>query len=246
MSDQTPPPADTLGPPEPPVPYKVTRRWPVVSAVVALLVAVLLGVIVVVREQGLPFGIDEEWMDEILENRTPVLEAPSLMMNYLGGGFLAVIVIPLVVIALLLIFRRPWAALFFTISIILSAAVVQVLKTAVGRPRPEDMLVVSDFGSFPSGHSANAATLAVVLGIVFARTWIWVAGSVYTLLMMASRTYLGAHWLTDTIGGLLLGAGVAALVWAPFASKIYAERVRDHRPIWNRSAPPGVTGSVGA
>ncbi|MBF4572853.1 phosphatase PAP2 family protein [Herbiconiux sp. VKM Ac-1786] len=246
MSDQPPPPAETLGPPEPPVPYKVTRRWPVVSAIVALLVAVLLGVLVVVREQGLPFGIDEEWMDEILENRTPILEAPSLAMNYLGGGILAVVVIPLIVIALLLIFRRPWAALFFTISIILSAAVVQVLKTAVGRPRPEDMLVVSDFGSFPSGHSANAATLAVVLGIVFARTWIWVAGSVYTLLMMASRTYLGAHWLTDTIGGLLLGAGVAALVWAPFAAKIYAERVRDHRPVWNRSAPPGVTGSVRA
>jgi undecaprenyl-diphosphatase len=199
-----------------------------------VLLVVALGAIVVLRERGLPFAIDTEWMDEIIEHRAPEWEVPSLVMNYLGGGVIAVFVIPLLTIALLLIFHRPWAAIYFMIAIVVSAAAVQILKTVIGRPRPEDILVVSDFGSFPSGHSANAATLAVTLGIIFVRVWIWVAGSVYTLLMMASRTYLGAHWLSDTIGGLLLGAGVAVLLWAPFAGKLYEERMRPHPPIWMR------------
>ncbi|MFB2599518.1 phosphatase PAP2 family protein [Herbiconiux sp. P17] len=217
-----------------PAPAQVARRWPVVSGAVAVLLVLGLGAIVVFRERLLPFGFDAEWMEEIVEHRNPFWEVPSLVMNSLGGGVIAVFVVPIVVIVALLLFRRPWAALYFTIAIILSAAAVQILKTAIGRPRPEEILVVSDFGSFPSGHSANAATLAVTLGIVFVRVWIWVAGSVYTLLMMASRTYLGAHWLSDTIGGLLLGAGVAVLLWAPFAARLYDERSRPHPPIWVR------------
>jgi membrane-associated phospholipid phosphatase len=29
--------------------------------------------------------------------------------------------------------------------------------------------------------------------------------------MIATRLYLGEHWLSDTVGGLLLGLGVASL-----------------------------------
>ena len=98
--------------------------------------------------------------------------------------------------------------------------------------RPEDILVTPDFGSFPSGHSSNAALVATALGIIFMRTWVWVAGAVYTVLMMLSRTYLGAHWISDTIGGMLVGAGVAVIVWAPFAEKLYREHRMPHPPIW--------------
>jgi len=54
--------------------------------------------------------------------------------------------------------------------------------------------------------------------------WIWTARAAYTAVMMISRTYLGAHWLSDTIGGLLLGIGVAIMVWAPLAAKLDGER----------------------
>jgi len=98
-----------------------------------------------------------------------------------------------------------------------------LLKEIVGRPRPEDMLVVSDFGSFPSGHSANAATLMVCLAIIVHRAWVWAAGAAYVVLMMVSRTYLGAHWVSDTIGGALVGIAVALIVWAPLARKLRVE-----------------------
>jgi undecaprenyl-diphosphatase len=229
-------PTDPL-PADAPAPYKAARFWPIVSGSIALALAVVLGLLFVFRgSTTLPPEFDEEWMEEIIEHRSPIWDAPSLVMNSLGGGIIAVLVVPLLTIALLVVFRRPWAALYFVLAIALSAAVVQILKSLVGRARPEDMLVVSDFGSFPSGHSANAATLAVALGIIFSRAWVWVLGVAYTVLMMLSRTYLGAHWLSDTIGGMLLGVGVAALLWAPFAAKLYTERSALHRPIWNRTA----------
>ena len=57
----------------------------------------------------------------------------------------------------------------------------------------------------------------------------WVAGAAYTVLMMLSRTYLGAHWLTDTIGGAILGAALAVLVWCLFATRIRVEAGRPDR-----------------
>jgi len=98
--------------------------------------------------------------------------------------------------------------------------------------------VTADVGSFPSGHSANAALIATTLGIIFWRTWVWVCGAVYTLLMMLSRTYLGAHWISDTVGGMLVGVGLAVIIWAPFAFVLYRERRKPHPPIWVKVATP--------
>ena len=95
-----------------------------------------------------------------------------------------------------------------------------------------------DFGSFPSGHAANAAALAVTLGIIYSRAWVWAAGAVYTAGMMASRTYVGAHWISDTVGGLLVGAGMAVIIWTPFAARLSAEKDTDRPPIWKRAKQP--------
>ncbi|MGO4783123.1 phosphatase PAP2 family protein [Cryobacterium sp. W22_MBD10_FK3] len=202
---------------------RIARRWPLISGAVAVVLAFLLGALILTRGAGRPIEADAEWMEEILEHRSPVWEVPALVMNFLGAGIAGVIVIPLVIVVTLLVLRRPWAALYFVIATVVSAGLVQLLKTLFGRARPEDMLITSDFGSFPSGHVANAATMAVALGIIFPWVWVWIAGAVYTVAMMVSRTYLGAHWLTDTIGGLMLGAGVAVVLWAPLAAKLDGE-----------------------
>jgi undecaprenyl-diphosphatase len=203
---------------------RVTNRWPYISGGITLAVGVVLGLLILQRGNTLPFMIDSEWSEEVFdENRLPVLEWLSYGMNWLGGGIFGTYILPLLVVIVLLLIKRPWSSLFFAIASLASAGVVQLLKTIVGRARPEEMLVTSDFGSFPSGHSANAATMAVALGIIFPRVWVWAAGAIWVALMMFSRTYLGVHWLTDTIGGALLGAGVVLILWAPFASRISGE-----------------------
>jgi membrane-associated phospholipid phosphatase len=176
--------------------------------------ALVLGIGGLIAFRGTPFGFDAEWMDEILEERAAWLTIPSLVMNFLGGGWFAVFVVPLGVAAVFLLRRRPWEAMFFILGSAASAGLVQLLKTVFGRARPETILIHVDEGSFPSGHVANAATIAVMLGLIFRHVWVWAAGVVYVVLMALSRTYLGAHWISDTVGGALLGAAVAALVWA--------------------------------
>ena len=221
-----------------PAPVKIARRWWVVSAAAALLLVVLLAAVIFYRQADKPFGFEVEWMGELVEARVPVFTTLALDLNWIGGGISGIVIVPLVIIAGLLLWRRPWAALYFVCATIASALVVLVMKSLIGRPRPTDILVTADVGSFPSGHSANAALIATTLGIIFWRTWVWIVGAAYTLLMMLSRTYLGAHWISDTVGGMLVGVGLAVIIWAPFAYVLYRERHKPHPPIWAKAAPP--------
>ncbi len=207
------------------------RRWVIVGGAVALGTAVLLGFLITIRGAE-PNGFDAEWMEEIVEHRSPIWEVPSRLMDFLGGGWFAVFVVPIAGLVGFLVAKRPWSALYYVLAVVASAAVVQLLKNLFGRARPEDILVVSDFGSFPSGHVANAATLAVAFGLILRRRWVWIVGLLYIVAMALSRTYLGAHWISDTIGGALVGAGVAVIVWAPLAYRLYREHRLPHPPIW--------------
>jgi len=205
----------------------ISRRWPVVSASAAVVLVVLLGLVIAYRRTE-PFSMDVEWMNEIVEHRSPVWLVPALFFNYAGGGIVGSVVVPVAIFLLLLAFRRPWGATYFAAASVLSVATVQILKFTVGRARPTEILVQSDTGSFPSGHTANAATMVVVLAIIFPGVWVWAVGAAWAILMAVSRTYLGAHWLSDTVGGLLLGAGVAVILWAPLAYRLARERLEPH------------------
>lgn len=194
------------------------RRRALIAGVVGVVLVVALGLVVTLRAS--PFEFDTEWMEEVIEHRSPFWLVPSLVMNFLGGGWFGTILVPVGVTVLLLVLRRPWSALYFLVASATSAVLVQLLKVTFGRARPSDILVHVDPGSFPSGHVANAATIAVAIAIIVGRAWVWVAGAVYVLVMALSRTYLGAHWVTDTVGGALLGAAVSLIVFALFAARL--------------------------
>jgi membrane-associated phospholipid phosphatase len=204
---------------------QVQHRWPLISGCVAVAAVVLGGALIAIRAYDVvPYSIDDGWMKYLVSRRTPALQQIAEVFDVIGGGLIATIVVPIVGAALLWWRHSRWSAVYFLTALIISSGLVQLIKNTVDRPRPEAILVTSDFGSFPSGHSANAATLATAIGIIVWRTWIWIVGGLYVLLMMLSRNYLGAHWLTDTVGGLVLGIAIAVICWPPFAYRIFAER----------------------
>ncbi len=189
----------------------MTRHGAAWAGSACLALAVLLGAALTWILAGDVPAVDAWWSATIAGMRTDAAAAAASVLDRIGGGWVAILVIPAVIVAGLLLARRPAAALLAAGAFAASALVVQALKHLFDRVRPEDMLVLSDHGSFPSGHAANAATIAVVMWMLFPRLWVGLAGVLWVLVMAWSRTMLSAHWLTDVIGGVVLGAGVALL-----------------------------------
>lgn len=204
-----------------------SRRPFVLAGVVALVLTVALGALVTVRET---LGLDTGWMAEVVTWRGAGGEAVSRVFDFLGGGWFAILAVPIGAALAFVLARRPWRALAFVLASAVAAGVCQLLKAAFGRARPDDILLPLDNGSFPSGHTTNAAVMAVTLGLLLGRAWVWVLGMLYLVAMAFTRTYLGAHWVTDTVGGALLGAGVAILVWCLLLPKLRSELRPDPPP----------------
>ncbi|OEJ30655.1 phosphatase PAP2 family protein [Streptomyces subrutilus] len=173
--------------------------------------------------------LDERWLVWMGGPHEGLYAAAASALNWFGGPFGAVV--PLGLLALLLLRgRRVSAGLLLLAFFGGNMLVVQGLKHLVDRPRPANPLVRVDHGSFPSGHAATAALLVVVVGALLVpvarrRLW-WAAGAVFTLAMMWSRTWLHAHWLSDTVAGAAAGAGAGLLVWWLLMPALARERAR--------------------
>ena len=178
-----------------------------------LALATALGALVVFAYPQTP-GFDRWWNDTIAGARADWMVDFALVLNTIGGGWVAILGVPLLTIIALVLGRHWRGAVFAAVSFAASAGAVQLLKQIFGRARPDDMLVVSDYGSFPSGHTANAATIALVLWVLFPRVWVAILGSAWVLAMALSRTFLSVHWASDTLGGALVGAGVVLVLAA--------------------------------
>lgn len=191
--------------------------------VVGILLIGAAGVLgILIAAEADPIDLDMWWNGSV-SGWAPGLTQLAFVLDFLGGGWFATYVVPLGGALLLVVFRRPWSGLYFLVASALSAGLVQVVKSLFGRVRPEDMLVISDHGSYPSGHAANAATIAAVAVILFPRVWVAVVGGAWVFVMAFSRTQVHAHWFSDTVGGALFGVGAALAVSAAFTVPLLKE-----------------------
>ncbi|MBT9606230.1 phosphatase PAP2 family protein [Microbacterium sp.] len=199
-------------PPAPPVAPDARRARALVVAVTATVVFVTLRLVVALSGSA-PLPVDVWWDDAMSAIASPVGVIVAWVPAIVGGT-IGMIVIGVATSVLFLVRRRPWDALNVAASIALVVAIGAPLAAVIARQRPEHSLAETVATSFPSGHTAVATTIAVTLGLILRRRWVWAVGAAWVVLMMWSRTYLHAHWLSDVVAGALEGVVVATLVWA--------------------------------
>jgi undecaprenyl-diphosphatase len=142
----------------------------------------------------------------------PPIETAAQVLAVIGEQPVSIVIGVGVAVAVLIRWGLQ-AGVAVGLASVLSAGQVILLKALVQRPGPVTAFF-EGLGSFPSGHTANAAVLATVGGLLLRRRWAWVSGGLYVVLVALSRVVVGAHWFTDTVVGGLEGTSVALLVWS--------------------------------
>lgn len=199
------------------------RRALVTSSVVGLFSAATFGVLLwsVLAHGGLT-GADAGIATFVADHRVAWLTTVMQAVTWVGSSFF-IIPLGLAVGSVLWLRRRTWRPLLMMGAAYLGAAgLYDIVKPAVARARPPAALQVGgpDQGwAFPSGHATQTIAfygmLAIVLIAWYAprrRLLFAIGAALVTLVVGASRLYLGVHWLTDVLGGYALGLTWLAVV----------------------------------
>ncbi len=170
------------------------------------------------------FGITEDVMtgDPLVQSgkslyhllqglRTPWGDTFMVGMTMLGD---AAVTVPLALAVLfLLMVKKNWhSALFLTVTGTGGFLLVTLIKQITRIPRPVDMYGGAVHWAFPSSHATMSLVIYGFLallcsrGLPVKRRWLPFGLALFLILGIGfSRLYLGAHWLSDVVGGFSLG-----------------------------------------
>ncbi|WP_067338619.1 bifunctional DedA family/phosphatase PAP2 family protein [Stappia indica] len=162
--------------------------------------------------------------------RTPVGDDIMTFITMLGDGVVIAAVAAVVIVYLFA--RKAWRRATGLMIAIASAAVfVPLFKMLFQRERPIEIYTGADALSFPSGHATLTAVLFGIIAVLVAhdRSPLIKAGifSLAVPLIGAvafSRIYLGAHWMSDVVGGITFGTAMVAIFAFVFGS-VHNEKI---------------------
>ena len=129
----------------------------------------------------------------------------------------------LAVVGLLVLQGMHRNALFVLLASAGGWVLSDLLKLAFARPRPDIVPHLREVMtlSFPSGHALSSAAIFLTLGALLMRVadnrvtkfYCMAIAMTATLLVGATRVYLGVHYPTDVLAGWLIGISWALLCW---------------------------------
>ncbi len=162
--------------------------------------------------QSVDDPIGPEWFEEAVRDVTSLGSTTVLMTISLAlAGFLAIT-------------GARTTAMLMCISFGGGTVLVRLLKEIFSRARPDLVPHAAQVfsTSFPSGHATMSAITYLTTGVLLGRmhgtrtTKLYILGVAIalTILVGASRVYLGVHWPTDVLAGWCLGAGWSMGCWA--------------------------------
>ena len=128
---------------------------------------------------------------------------------------------PMIILYCLLMiffFRNKNKAVFISIMMIIQALITNIIKIIFKRNRPTiNPMVIEKTYSFPSGHTVASVVLIIILGVFLKEKKL--NKNIITLIQLLiislvglSRIYLGVHYFTDILGGILLSSSILFFV----------------------------------
>jgi len=159
-------------------------------------------------------------MRSLAEQRSQTLIETARVITWAGSGF---VLVPLAVVYCLVLGRAGLWREAAAVALSLGGAMLiyDLTKALTARPRPSvEHLQAVTGSSFPSGHATQASAfwLSLVLALRATRVTpfaLRIAGIAATALVLGvawSRVYLGVHYPSDVLAGLILGSGWALWV----------------------------------
>lgn len=144
----------------------------------------------------------------LLAHASPGVLAAMRVINLAGSWK---VLLPATVLLVLAVHRGRERWWLWIGLMLVAPATEGLLKLVVGRPRPEDLSM-----GFPSGHAtAAAAFFGAVMYLAgglppLARRLVRVAAVIVIVLVAVARVMLRAHWPSDAVAGIALGAAFAS------------------------------------
>lgn len=126
--------------------------------------------------------------------------------------------------------RLSIVSLFLFFSVLIPGLICDVLKMGLGRARPGQYFDHELFGfyfaqfkssmwSFPSGHCTTITGLMIGLSLLYPRFWPFFFAVIFTVSF--SRIVVDAHYLSDVMMGMYLGAIVVIWLYGQFQKRTY-------------------------
>lgn len=154
--------------------------------------------------------LDQGVMTLVQEHRSEAAQNFVILVTGLGDfrtQFCAAALLLIILVA-----TRQWRHAIFACATTLGAAIInQSMKHTFARARPEVLAEPLSTFSMPSGHASASFALFMTLAVLAGRgqparlrmTWL-LLGAIPAASICVSRVYLGVHWPTDVLAGMLL------------------------------------------
>ncbi len=197
-------------------------------AVAFALVAVPFGLLVSqVRGGGRLVDLDTAGLDRLHDwvQRSPGVVGPLKAVTDLGAPIWLWLVMIVAVVWLVRI-GRVRLAVFLVVTALAGSLIDTVVKIVVDRPRPVllDPVATARGKSFPSGHAMSSTVVYGALLLAFLpavarrwRPWLLAGAAGLVLAIGFTRLALGVHYLSDVVGGIVLGLAWLAISTATFS-----------------------------
>ena len=155
--------------------------------------------------------------------------------------FGSMITVAILAVIMAIICKPIWVKIFAVVNVGFVAVFCFVVKHIIKRPRPEGIALIKETGfSFPSAHTMGSV---VFYGFLIFLIWkyfknkpikitLTIVLSIFALLIGYTRVYLGVHYITDVLAGIMAGIAylaVAIVLFIVLEKKVTFKRGKNEK-----------------